>query len=118
MVSFIAGHPQYGNLEELYGMGHSLGGQNWIARLSDHQIACGLEKETRVEGAILLDATWEATSLAQTSNLHSPVFVVSQQCRFSQMLLQKSQAIPSGRTTGGSLCPSNPGTARTNGRAE
>ncbi|HKX12975.1 MAG TPA: hypothetical protein VJP40_07475 [bacterium] len=87
IVDFISGHPEYGRLEELHGMGHSLGGQNWIARLSEAQL-CNLSRETRVQDAVLLDGTWESTSLAQTSHLQVPTLVFSQQCRFSQMLLQ------------------------------
>ena len=93
VLNFIEGHEVYGEIADIFGMGHSIGGYMLIAMMSEAQHCIGLERDARLRAAALLDATWSATTAAQLAEFEADALSFCQACAYQQMALQIESGI-------------------------
>jgi hypothetical protein len=94
--------------DAIFGAGHSLGGRTWIARTST-ETECGLEREERIRGLALKDATREALTLGQVQANFTPMFLDAQFCRPTQIALQQDLGSKPKMLTLAGVCPTPSG---------
>lgn len=116
-----AGHPLFASfdLASVFGTGHSLGGRSWLAITSgaavtdpaSPEIGLDFVPDGRIRGVALQDATRETLAAqepswkAQLQGNDSDVFLNSQQCRPTQIVLQQDLGSTPQRLDLTGVCP-------------